>query len=68
MQCPPCLGMTKQSLSQVHRFSILSRSLKTGELLPDGSLNRMKIKQQSKYGSDDILVIDCVLRAVLFRP
>ena len=43
-------------------------SVKTGELLPAGSVNRLKIKQQSKYGSDDILVMDCVLRAVLLHP
>jgi hypothetical protein len=40
-------------LEQVRRFSILTRvfSQKTGELKPDGSLNRLFIKKQNKFVS-----------------
>lgn len=36
---------------QVRRFSILTKifSVKTGELQPDGQLNRLFIKKQNKY-------------------
>lgn len=53
-----CPELTRRTCLQVRRFSILLKvfSAKTGELLPDGSLNRLAIKKQSKYGSVNVLI------------
>jgi hypothetical protein len=52
-------------LGQVRRFSILTRvfSQKTGELKPDGSLNRLSIKEQNKSVS---LLFAHLMHLVLF--
>jgi len=49
---PASVLTTKMFASQVRRFSILTRifSVKTGELQPNGQLNRLAIKKQNKYG------------------